>query len=259
MSAENRTVRAVPGRLVDVGGLRLHVHCSGSGTPAVVMEAALGGSSISWSLVQPDIARLTLACSYDRAGFGWSDRRSRCPAPPDEWPTSFDCCWNARRFGRHSCSWDIPSAVWSCASSLPDYRADVAGLVLVDPAHPEDWVTPAPKEQIKIDRGMRLCRRGSDGRTVWRRASRERARHAGPLRRRARPGESREPRRPLTRRRRHPGARSGSSHPRRGNPCGSSGHRKSSSKPSAARSRRSRRAPPKRSRPRETGMATCRS
>jgi pimeloyl-ACP methyl ester carboxylesterase len=41
------------------------------------------------------------------------------------------------------------------------YRQDVAGLVLVDPAHPEDWVTPAPKEQIKIDRGVRLCRYGA--------------------------------------------------------------------------------------------------
>ena len=40
------------------------------------------------------------------------------------------------------------------------YRADVAGLVLVDPAHPEDWVTPAPKEQARIDRGVRLCRQG---------------------------------------------------------------------------------------------------
>jgi pimeloyl-ACP methyl ester carboxylesterase len=41
------------------------------------------------------------------------------------------------------------------------HLADLAGLVLVDPAHPEDWVTPAPKEQLKIDRGVRLCRRGA--------------------------------------------------------------------------------------------------
>jgi pimeloyl-ACP methyl ester carboxylesterase len=40
------------------------------------------------------------------------------------------------------------------------YRADVAGMVLVDPAHPEDWLTPAPNEQKKIDRGVRLCRQG---------------------------------------------------------------------------------------------------
>jgi pimeloyl-ACP methyl ester carboxylesterase len=40
------------------------------------------------------------------------------------------------------------------------YAADVSALVLVDPAHPEDWVNPAPKEQVKIDRGLRLCRHG---------------------------------------------------------------------------------------------------
>lgn len=150
----------MPGHLVDVGGLRLHVHCSGAGTPAVVMEAALGGSSISWSLVQPDVARLTLACSYDRAGFGWSD-----PGPMP------------RTAGRVA---DELRALLECAGIRPPFllvghsfgglvmrifaarhRADVAGLVLVDPAHPEDWVTPAPKEQIKIDRGIRLCRHGA--------------------------------------------------------------------------------------------------
>ena len=41
------------------------------------------------------------------------------------------------------------------------HRPDVTGLVLVDPAHPEDWVTPAPKEQLKIERGIKLCRSGS--------------------------------------------------------------------------------------------------
>ena len=63
-----------PGRLVDIGGMRLHLSCAGEGGPTVVLEAALGASSISWSLVQPGLARLTRVCSYDRAGFGWSDR-----------------------------------------------------------------------------------------------------------------------------------------------------------------------------------------
>ena len=62
-----------PGRVVDVGGFRLHLNCSGTGSPAVVLDAALGGSSISWSLVQPVIAKRTRICSYDRAGLGWSD------------------------------------------------------------------------------------------------------------------------------------------------------------------------------------------
>src|SRR4029450_10891732 len=42
-----------------------------------------------------------------------------------------------------------------------DYREQIAGLVFVDPAHPEDWVRPAPKEQVRIDRGVRLCRQGA--------------------------------------------------------------------------------------------------
>ncbi len=124
------------------------------------MEAALGGSSISWSLVQPDVARLTRVCSYDRAGFGWSD-----PGPMP------------RTAGRVA---DELRVLLECADIRPPFllvghsfgglvmrifaarhRAEVAGLVLVDPAHPEDWVTPAPKEQLKIDRGIRLCRRGS--------------------------------------------------------------------------------------------------
>ena len=55
-----------------MGGFRLHLTCEGRG-PSVVFDAALGGSSISWSLVQPEVARFARACAYDRAGFGWSD------------------------------------------------------------------------------------------------------------------------------------------------------------------------------------------
>ena len=61
-----------PGSLIDVGGPKLHFACAGEGTPTVILEAALGASSVSWSLVQPEVARLTRVCSYDRAGFGWS-------------------------------------------------------------------------------------------------------------------------------------------------------------------------------------------
>jgi pimeloyl-ACP methyl ester carboxylesterase len=59
-----------PGRFVDIGGFRLHLNCAGSGTPTVILDAALGGSSVSWSLVQPEVARFARVCSYDRAGFG---------------------------------------------------------------------------------------------------------------------------------------------------------------------------------------------
>jgi pimeloyl-ACP methyl ester carboxylesterase len=160
VSAENRTERGMPGRLVDAGGLRLHLNCMGSGTPAVVMEAALGGSSISWSLIQPEVARLTRACSYDRAGFGWSEAG---PMPRTAGRVADELRVLLDRGG-------VPPPFVLVGHSFGGlvirifaarHRKEVAGLVLVDPAHPEDWVRPAAKEQAKIDRGLRLCRSGT--------------------------------------------------------------------------------------------------
>ena len=62
-----------PGRLVDVGGHRLHIWCKGSGTPAVIFDAGLGDTSFVWSAVQDDVATFTQACAYDRAGSDYSD------------------------------------------------------------------------------------------------------------------------------------------------------------------------------------------
>src|SRR6266550_4677749 len=64
---------APPGKLVDVGGRKLHLYCTGKGSPAVILEAGAGGFSIDWALVQPAMAKATRVCSYDRAGYGWSD------------------------------------------------------------------------------------------------------------------------------------------------------------------------------------------
>jgi pimeloyl-ACP methyl ester carboxylesterase len=61
------------GRLVDVGGYQLHLDCRGEGSPTVVMDAGLGGSSLDWALVQDELATTTKVCTYDRAGMGWSD------------------------------------------------------------------------------------------------------------------------------------------------------------------------------------------
>lgn len=70
-----------PGQLVDVGGYRLHIQCVGAGSPTVVLDAGLGGSSLDWSLVQPSLGRTTRVCAYDRASMGWSD-----PSPQPRTP-----------------------------------------------------------------------------------------------------------------------------------------------------------------------------
>lgn len=62
-----------PGRLIDIGTHRLHIHCMGTGSPTVIMEHGLGGHSLEWVFVQSELARQQRACAYDRAGYGWSD------------------------------------------------------------------------------------------------------------------------------------------------------------------------------------------
>lgn len=62
-----------PGQLVDVGGYKLHIHCVGQGSPTVILEAGMGDYSLTWAYVQPEIAKSTRVCSYDRATLGWSE------------------------------------------------------------------------------------------------------------------------------------------------------------------------------------------
>lgn len=59
------------GKLIDVGGYRVHLYCTGTGGPTVVIVGA--GMSFNWGLVQPDVAKSTQVCSYDHSGVSWSD------------------------------------------------------------------------------------------------------------------------------------------------------------------------------------------
>jgi pimeloyl-ACP methyl ester carboxylesterase len=151
---------APPGRLVDLGTHRLHIHCAGAGTPAVVFDAALGGSSLSWSLVQPAVASDTSACSYDRAGFGWSDAG---PRPRTAGRLAQELYELLTRAG-------VPPPYVLAGHSFGGltlrafaarHPALVAGLVFIDPAHPEDWLDPPAAERARLAKGVRLCRYGS--------------------------------------------------------------------------------------------------
>jgi pimeloyl-ACP methyl ester carboxylesterase len=59
------------GKLIDVGGYRVHLYCMGAGSPTVVIVGA--GYSFDWGLVQPEVAKFTQVCSYDHSGIGWSE------------------------------------------------------------------------------------------------------------------------------------------------------------------------------------------
>src|SRR5512133_598590 len=87
----------MPGQLIDVGGHSLHLRCTGSGTPTVVLEPGAGEMSSNLGWIAPAVARDTRVCVYDRAGRGWSE-----PADSAQDPM----CWPA-----------IPSAASMCSPS----------------------------------------------------------------------------------------------------------------------------------------------
>jgi pimeloyl-ACP methyl ester carboxylesterase len=78
--SRDRRVYLAPGVLVDVGGYRLHLYCTGSGTPTVILESGLGETGAYWGWISAALALETKVCPYDRAGRGWSDS---APVPQD--------------------------------------------------------------------------------------------------------------------------------------------------------------------------------
>jgi pimeloyl-ACP methyl ester carboxylesterase len=75
-----RALNPPAGEMVLVNGYKMHLNCSGSGSPTLVLDSGLGNDALIWGAVQPQLAKTTRVCSYDRAGFGWSDAQ---PGPRD--------------------------------------------------------------------------------------------------------------------------------------------------------------------------------
>lgn len=137
-----------PGQLVDVGGYRLHIHCTGSGSPTVVVESGWGDMSASWGWVQPEVARTTRICTYDRAGMGWSEA-SPLPRAAREYAKELHTLLaKANEPGPYVLVGHSMGG-FTVIVYAHDYPAEVSGLVLVDaqdlpPAGAAPY-QPAPK------------------------------------------------------------------------------------------------------------------
>ncbi|MGB8536936.1 MAG: alpha/beta hydrolase [Acidobacteriaceae bacterium] len=124
-----------PGKLVDVDGYRMHIDCMGSGSPTLILEAGGQNDSTWWNEVQPALSKTTRVCSYDRAGFGWSDTQ----------PTPRDADHIAAELHGLLLSAGITAPIVLMGHSIGGiyirdyvvhYPADVAGMVFVDSATP---------------------------------------------------------------------------------------------------------------------------
>ena len=133
---------AMRGQLVDVGPYRLHLECTGSGGPTVILEPGGGGSAASMGLITPAVARDGRVCVYDRAGRGWSDAAS---SPPDGAQIATDLHALLRRA-------HVPGPYVLAGHSFGGlyvrtyaamYPHEVAGLVLVDSTGAHDTAVTA--------------------------------------------------------------------------------------------------------------------
>jgi len=132
-----------PGHLVDIGGYRLHLWCTGNGAPAVILDTGLGGSSADWGFVQPDVARFTRVCSYDRAGMGYSDPG---PSPRTARRIASELAELLTRSGMTGPVVLVGASIAGLDVRVfaSDYPDRAAGLVLVDGSH-EDQAHEVPQ------------------------------------------------------------------------------------------------------------------
>jgi pimeloyl-ACP methyl ester carboxylesterase len=128
----------MPGRLIDVGGHKLHINCAGTGSPTVVLEPGLGEPSTAMAWISADVAATTRVCVYDRAGRGWSESAA---TPQDGVQVATDLHTLLDRAGEHG-----PYVLAGHSAGglyvlnfARLYPGDVAGVALLDSMSPQQY------------------------------------------------------------------------------------------------------------------------
>lgn len=150
--AEAADARAYPppGQMVDVGGYRLHLNCTGTGSPTVVIDAGLFEWSTEWAWVQPGVAKTTRVCTYDRAGSGWSDA-GPLPRNADQYAKELLTLLQAA---------DIPGPYVLAGHSFGGipvrvftgmYPSEVAGVVMIESMSPRQFTQSSSDTKLRAD------------------------------------------------------------------------------------------------------------
>lgn len=134
---------AMPGQRYDIGGRQLHLNCTGTGSPTVILNSGTGEMSQNWARIIPQVAATTRVCAYDRAGQGWSDD---APHPQDGIDIANDLhalLGAAGEHGPYVLASHSLGGVYAMTYAAT-YPNDVAGMVLLDSSTPEQF-TALPK------------------------------------------------------------------------------------------------------------------
>jgi len=139
--------------LLDVGGFRLHLNCTGQSGPAVVLIAGGGDFSFDWGLVQPGVSRFTRVCSYDRAGLAWSDPG---PTPRTMRQEAYELHTLLKAARVKAPYVLVGHSVGGLIARVyaEQYADEVAGMVLVDPTH-EDTTLLYQGKLVRVREGAR--------------------------------------------------------------------------------------------------------
>ena len=141
-----------PGRLVDVGGHRLKINCSGKGSLTVVLESGLGDILVEWQTIQDQISTIARVCSYDRAGYGASEAG---PYPRTSSQISTELHTLLQNGGEHPPFVLVGHSFggYNVRVFNGRYPDEVAGLVLVD-ATQEDQYELLPNSWKQLSAGQ---------------------------------------------------------------------------------------------------------
>jgi pimeloyl-ACP methyl ester carboxylesterase len=148
-SPADRPTPPAPGKLVDLGGHRLHVNCTGNGVFTVVVEDGLGDFSFDWILVQTRVEKFTRICTYDRAGYAWSDPG---PKPRTHAQLNLELHDALDRLGEHHPLILVGHSFGGSVirSYAATYSGQVAGMVLVDTVHEDQRILMGPKKTGRV-------------------------------------------------------------------------------------------------------------
>jgi pimeloyl-ACP methyl ester carboxylesterase len=144
-----RAANPPQGAFYSVDGRKMHLNCTGSGSPTLVLEAGSGGDAFVWGGVQPVLSKTTRVCSYDRAGLGWSEPRSG-PRDADHIARELhDLLLQAKVAGPLVLMGHSAGAIY-LRDYLAHYPADVVGVVFVDGASPSASPKQTPKTSYYV-------------------------------------------------------------------------------------------------------------